>query len=113
MNRYTTIGNSIISVNLENNYQIIAIIKKTHEENQFLISLYLKHNDVDILDAMDRHMDILLFGSYKNIKNLTVKYIHDCLLQKRPYDITYYITRYEYYTKCFNKGLDILENQEI
>ena len=59
MLKYNNIANSVISVNLHNNYSIIAFAKWEFKTEKYSVSLYIKENTIDHLDLLDDYKNII------------------------------------------------------
>ena len=100
---------NIITIDLHNNYTIIAIISKG-EVDTYNVQLMLKENTVDTWSLIE--------GAENLVFNVEEKRINSAILKSVAYDLTsgyfdYYINRYEYELKCFDIGNDILEREDL
>lgn len=106
--RYINIGDLVISIDLkEVNYEVIAIAKWDKNSKKYLASLYLKRYDIEQFDLMREYATLTFHGNRHNIKPTITHFVEE------EYDdgkLQYYIDRYEYYLKCFDKGNDYFEN---
>ena len=74
MLRYEIIANVGISVDLHNNYTVVALAKWNKEKESYLATFYIKQTDIDHLDLMDDQIEIEFSSEIKTIKNDLVKY---------------------------------------
>lgn len=106
MLRYEIIANVGISVDLHNNYTVVALAKWNKEKEYYLATFYIKQTDIDHLDLMDDQIEIEFSSEIKTIKNDLVKYI-EMLIERGI--IQRYIDRYKYELDCIDRGTAILE----
>lgn len=106
--KYEKINNAdnILSINLHNGYEIIALTGCT-KENTYTTTLFLKEHTIDNWMLID-DMEGLVFDikPATNINSVILKKVSD-LLAENFFD--YYINRYEYELKCYEKGSEIIE----
>lgn len=105
MLRYEIIANVGISVDLHNNYTVVALAKWNKEKGSYLATFYIKQTDIDHLDLMDDHIEIE-FSSEIKIKNDLVKYI-EMLIERG--NVQRYIDRYKYELDCIDRGTAMFE----
>ena len=103
--KFRNMGN-IITIDLHNNYTIIALISKT--EDIYDVQLMLKGNTVEKWSLIEKaeHLKFNLIN--KTIYSVILKTV-STYLQEGFFD--YYISRYEYELKCFDLGNDIYEKE--
>lgn len=94
MLRYENIANMTLLVNLHNNYSIVAMVKSNHKEevDNYNMTLYIKRNDIDILDLIESQENINFDSNSKTIRVDVTKHI-TTLLSNGFFD--YYIERYQ------------------
>lgn len=102
---YTYAGNNVISVDLNNGYTVYAISKYDKQEECYYFTLYLTENTNDTLVLIEQKEKVKISDVY-NVKDVIFK-----LNDEHFFD--YYIKRYEYMLKCFEKGNDFYEEQGI
>ena len=111
MLRYEYIGNCIITIDLHNGYTIIAISKWNREKNNYTVTLMLKENTVDDWQLIDKAVNVEFNNSdMKSISYDITKYVNE-LLNNGFFN--YYIDRYDYMLKCFDRGDDLFEAERI
>jgi len=104
---YTYEGETI-SINLENGFTVIAVAKWNKEEKLYYTKFYINREDVEQQDLIVS--DIKINAEIRNIRVTLARYITD-KLDEGFYD--YYIDRFNYGTKCFDIGNDIVETENI
>ena len=107
MLRYKTLGNSVISVNLNNGYSIVAISIWDRVENVYRTTLYLKGDTYDTLDLIEEKEGIVVKADMKTVKSELTKIITNLLTDGF---FKHYIERYDYMMKCFDKGNEFFES---
>ena len=100
----------IITIDLHNGYTVIAIKSWNQDEKKYTVQLMLKENTVDKWDLIEKAESIEFNVDYKIINKAILKHIAT-LLSEGFFD--YYIQRYEYEMKCFDKGNSIYEKERI
>lgn len=103
MLKYENIATIVISVDLHNDYSIISMAKWDKESQKYLVSLYIKRNDIDMLDLIEKQEDITFNSDIKTIRNDMTQYITTLLTDGF---FKYYIDRYEHAQKCHDFGED-------
>ncbi len=106
--RYRGMDN-IITIDLHNDYTIIAIIGKD-ENSIYDVQLMLKENTVDKWDLIEKAEHLDFNATDKTIHSAILKTVSD-YLQEGFFD--FYIERYEYSLKCFDLGNDIYERKRL
>ena len=99
---------SIITINLHNGYSIIALIGR--DEDVFDVEFRIKENSVNKWDLIEDLEHVIIDATYKSIYSAILKKVSN-FLDDGVFD--YYIDRYEYELKCFDKGNDFYESQEL
>lgn len=107
-NKYREMDN-IITIDLHNNYTIIAIISR-EKFNEYDVQLMLKENTVDKWDVIEKAEHIKFRTTKNTIYSAILKTV-SIYLENGFFD--YYINRYEYESKCFEIGNDIKEKERI
>lgn len=111
MLKYTNITTVGISVDLHNNYSILAFANWNKENNDYTATFYIKRNDINLLELIEKLENVSFQNSEsKSIRTDIANYI-TTLLSYGFFD--YYINRYEYEQKCFDKGNDIFEMERL
>lgn len=106
MRRYKKEANSVLSIELNKEYIVMAFIKYSRQEEQYYVSLYLKHKKIDMLSLMEKYENIVFSSKREKINEEVVRSI-----QKEKKNFAYYIERYEYEQECFAKGNELLERK--
>lgn len=111
MLRYKNFCNAAISVDITKDFQIIAIGNWDNDKNCYLVTLYIKENTIDLLELVEECENIMFADSdAKSIRTDMAKYITNLYNDKK---FMYYIERFEYEMKCFDKGNELLENNNV
>ena len=100
----------IITIDLHNHYTVIAIKSWNSDEHKYTVQLMLKDNTVDKWDLIEKSDEIEFHVGYKIINKAILKHVAT-LLSDGFFD--YYIDRYEYELKCFNRGNELFENERL
>ena len=100
----------ILTIDLHNDYTIIAIKIWNSDEHKYTVQLMLKENTVDKWDLIENAESIEFNVDYKIINKAILKHIAT-LLSDGFFD--YYIDRYEYELKCFDRGNSIIEKERL
>ena len=108
---YTRIADSAIEINLNNGFCVMAMYK-TIEKEKYSVALYIRQDDVNMPDLMDDKQDgftaIELEATYKTICPIILKEVSNLFYTGR---FEYYISRYLYMMKCFDKGSEIVDKE--
>lgn len=111
MLKYTNIATVGISVDLYNNYSILAFANWNKENNCYEATFHIKRNDIDLLELIEKLENVSFQNSdSRSIRTDIANYI-TTLLSDGFFD--YYINRYEYEQKCFDKGNDMFEMERL
>ena len=100
----------IITIDLHNDYTVIAIKSWNPDEHKYKVQLMLKENTVDKWDLIEKADEIEFHVGYKIINKAILKHVAT-LLSDGFFD--YYIDRYEYELKCFDRGNSIIEKERL
>lgn len=100
----------ILTIDLHNDYTVIAIKSWNSDEQKYHVQLMLKENTVDKWDLIEKSESIEFNTDYKTINKAILKHVA-ALLSEGFFD--YYIERYEYELKCFNMGNSIIEKERL
>lgn len=100
----------IITIDLHNNYTVIAIKSWNPDEHKYEVQLMLKENTVDKWDLIEKAESLEFNANYKIINKAILKHVAT-LLSDGFFD--YYIDRYEYELNCFNIGNDLAESERL
>ena len=100
----------ILTIDLHNDYTVIAIKSWDPDEQKYAVQLMLKENTVNKWDLIEKAESLEFNVDYKIINKAILKHIAT-LLSDGFFD--YYIKRYEYELKCFNVGNEIEEGKRF
>ena len=101
---------NIITIDLHNDYTVIAIKSWNPDAHKYTVQLMLKENTVDKWDLIENEESIEFNVGHKIINKAILKHIAT-LLSDGFFD--YYIDRYEYELKCFDIGNEIAEKERL
>ena len=100
----------ILTIDLHNDYTVIAIKLWNSSEHKYTVQLMLKEKTVDKWDLIEKAESIEFNVDYKIINSAILKHV-STLLSDGFFD--YYIQRYEYELKCFDIGNEIAEKERF
>ena len=100
----------IITIDLHNDYTVIAIKSWNPDYHKYIVQLMLKENTVDKWDLIENAESIEFNVDYKIINKAILKHVATLLSDGF---FNYYIDRYEYELKCFDRGNSIIEKERL
>ena len=100
----------ILTIDLHNKYTVIAIKLWNLDEQKYTVQLMLKENTVNKWDLIEKAESLEFNVGHKIINSAILKYIAT-LLSDGFFD--YYIDRYEYELKCFDRGNELFEIERL
>ena len=100
----------IITIDLHNDYTVIVIKSWNSDKHKYTIQLMLKENTVDKWNLIEKAESLEFNVDYKIINKAILKHVAT-LLSDGFFD--YYIDRYEYELKCFDRGNSIIEKERL
>ena len=100
----------IITIDLHNDYTVIAIKLWNSDKHKYTVQLMLKENTVDKWNLIENAESLEFNVDYKIINKAILKHVAT-LLSDGFFD--YYIDRYEYELKCFDRGNSIIEKERL
>lgn len=100
----------ILTIDLHNDYTVIAIKSWNPDKHKYDVQLMLKENTVDKWDLIEKAKSLEFNANYKIINKVILNHIAT-LLSNGFFD--YYIQRYEYELKCFDRGNDLFEKERL
>lgn len=107
---YKNISTNTISIKINKNYEIIAMIMYHKETSDYDVNYYLLRTDIQLMDLMYTDEHTFNNSTLRSIKHDVVKYVEDYTKHGR---FDRYINRYEYMLKCFELGNEIEENKRL
>jgi hypothetical protein len=108
---YEKIGNDTLLIDLhKNSYSVVARELYLYDEKKYQVTFYIKDNSTDILDLIEKEEKVEFDTDYKIINKAILKHVAT-LLSDGFYD--YYMRRYDYMMKCFDKGHEIFEEARL
>lgn len=99
-----------IEFDLENNYMVKAEFIFDKTVNKYQVSFYIRQNQIGMWDQIDKATDITFDSPRETIKADIAKYFTKLLIEGF---FQYYIDRYVYQMKCFDKGNDLYEKERL
>ena len=100
----------ILTIDLHNDYTVIAIKSWNSDKHKYTIQLMLKENTVDKWNLIEKAESLEFNVDYKIINKAILKHVAT-LLSEGFFD--YYIERYEFELKCFDRGNSIIEKERL
>lgn len=100
----------IIIIDLHNGYSVIAIKLYNAKENNYTVEFRIKEKTIEEWELIEKAESVVFNANGRTINSAILKQV-DTYLQTGFLD--YYIQRYEYETKCFDIGNDILEEKRL
>ena len=103
-------SNDVITIDLHNGYTVIAITGFNAENRAYTTTLFLKENTIDTWKLIENAENLEFHANHNAINSAILKQV-STFLQEGFFD--YYIQRYEYEMKCFDKGNSIYEKERL
>ena len=100
----------ILTIDLHNDYSVIAIKYCNEKENKYYVEFRITENSVDKWDLIQKLESVEFCTNYRIINKAILKYV-STLLEEDFFE--YYIERYEYEMNCFAIGNEIEEERRI
>ena len=100
----------ILTIDLHNDYTVIAIKSWNQDDRKYTVQLMLKENTVDKWDLIEKAESLEFNVDYKIINKAILKHVAS-LLSDGFFD--YYIDRYEYELESFDRGNSIIEKERL
>ena len=100
----------ILTIDLHNDYTVIAIKIWNADKGNYTVQLMLKENTVDKWDLIEKAESLEFDTNYKFINKAILKKIAELFGEGF---FNYYINRYEYEMKCFDIGDSQLKEEKI
>ena len=110
--KYEKINNSndVITIDLYNGYTVIAVTGFDVENRAYTTTLFLKENTIDTWKLVENAENLEFHANQNTINSAILKKVSE-FLKEGFFD--YYIERYEYEMKCFDKGNGIYEKERL
>ena len=103
-------SNDVIIIDLHNGYTVIAITGFNIEIKTYTTTLFLKENTIDTWKLIENAENLEFHVNHNTINSAILKQV-STFLQEGFFN--YYIQRYEYEMKCFDKGNSIYEKERL
>lgn len=100
----------IITIDLHNDYTVIAIKIWNKDRHNYSVQLMLKENTIDKWDLIEKAESLVFNVNYKTINSAILKQVAT-FLEEGFFD--YYIKRCEHELMCFDTGNEIYKNRKI
>lgn len=106
--RYIKTADLVLDIDLHNGYWIKAFAIYNYDTRTYDISFYLREKTMDRLVQIETPNAVSFNATYKTIGSAILKYVSTLLSEGYFQD---HIATYEYEIKCFDLGLDLLEEE--
>ena len=103
-------SNEVITIDLHNGYTVIAVTGFDVETKTYITTLFLKENTIDTWKLIENAENLEFHANHNAINSAILKQV-STFLQEGFFN--YYIQRYEYEMKCFDKGNSIYEKERL
>ena len=103
-------SNEVITIDLHNGYTVIAVTGFDIENGIYTTTLFLKDNTIDNWKIIENAENLEFHANHNTINSAILKQV-STFLQEGFFN--YYIQRYEYEMKCFDKGNSIYEKERL
>ena len=103
-------ANDVITIDLHNGYTVIAVTGFNAENRVYTTTLFLKENTIDTWKLIENAENLEFHANHNTINSAILKQV-STFLQEGFFD--YYIQRYEYEMKCFDRGNVIIEKERL
>ena len=103
-------SNDVITIEIHNGYTVIAVTGFNAENRVYTTTLFLKENTIDTWKLIENAENLEFHANHNAINSAILKQV-STFLQEGFFN--YYIQRYEYEMKCFDKGNSIYEKERL
>ena len=103
-------SNDVIMIDIHNGYTVIAVTGFDVETKTYITTLFLKENTIDTWKLIENAENLEFHVNHNTINSAILKQVSTFL--KEGF-FNYYIQRYEYEMKCFDKGNSIYEKERL
>ena len=103
-------SNDVITIDIHNGYTVIAVTGFDVETKTYITTLFLKENTIDTWKLIENAENLEFHVNHNTINSAILKQV-STFLQEGFFN--YYIQRYEYEMKCFDKGNSIYEKERL
>lgn len=101
---------NIITIDLHNNYTIIAIKNYNREKHNYSVELRIKENSIEKWDLIEDAENLVFNTNYKYINVAILKQVSKFL--KEGF-FKKYIERFEFELKCLDVGIEIDDKERL
>ena len=102
--------NNIITIDLHNGFSVIAISALNYDTGNYEVELHLKDNQISDWKLIEDAEKLEFKTDSKRINSAILKQVAT-FLNEGFFDK--YIERYEYETKCFDRGNELFETERF
>ena len=103
-------SNDVITIDLHNGYTVIAVTGFNAENRAYTTTLFLKENTIDTWKLIENAENLEFHANQNTINSAILKKVSE-FLKEGFFD--YYIERYKYELKCFDRGNEIIEKERV
>ena len=103
-------SNDVITIDLHNGYTVIAVTGFDDGNRVYNTTLFLNDNTIDNWKLIENAENLEFHANQNTINSAILKKVSE-FLKEGFFD--YYIERYEYEMKCFDKGNGIYEKERL
>ena len=102
--------NNIITIDLHNGFLVIAISALNYDTGNYEVELHLKDNQIADWKLIEEAEKLEFKTDGKRVNSAILKQV-STFLKEGFFDK--YIERYEYETKCFDRGNELFEMERL
>lgn len=111
MLRFKSLNRDTIEIDLRNNYKVIALSYWDRDKEKYIVRLMLHEKTIDMWSLVEKAENLEFKDSdFKTIKVDITNKVEE-MLKDGFFD--YYIKRYQYEQKCFDKGNEFFEKKRL
>ena len=103
-------SNEIITIDLHNDYTVVAVSTWDNESKAYITTLFLKENTIDQLDLIEKAENLKFHANQNTINSAILKQV-SIFLEEGFFD--YYINRYKSYQACIDAYIDSIEENMV
>jgi len=107
---YTRFANHAITIDLHNGYSVIAMKLFDKNTENYEVTLYIKDNTINLLDLIETQEKVPFYTDSKTINSSILRHVANLLSDGF---FNYYINRYDYMMKCFDRGHELFEKEQL
>lgn len=107
--KYLKTADLVLDIDLYNGYWLKAFAKYNCKTRKYEVTFYMKEKTIDKLALIETLDNVSFNATYKTIGSAILKYVSTLLSEGYLKDS---IANYEYEIKCFEQGLELLEQRK-